>query len=157
MSISCFSCLFFLWEISCHEIPWFLVSHEKLRYVVRAERNLSKGGSKFFFFNPLYQFFQILLFSIKIPKFRGGLILRSSSVPPSLIRPKTFAFGHVILEHKVLVFKLQTYLRKSINKSTQFTWTKSRPRSVSWLWINIVFSVSIFQVTCLWCWRMKVC
>ena len=54
----------------------------------RAERNLSRGGSEFFFINlgedRNHFFLILLLFSIKIPKFRGGLILRSSPVPPSL-------------------------------------------------------------------------
>ena len=66
---------------------------------VRAERILSKGGSikfslskggsgpifsKFYYF--FTYFFQILLLSsIKIPKFKGGSILRSSLVPPSLV------------------------------------------------------------------------
>ena len=52
------------------------------------------GEDRNFFFINLGEdrnhFFQILLlFSIKIPKFRGGLILRSSSVPPSLINPSS--------------------------------------------------------------------
>ena len=46
--ISRFSCLFFLWEISCHEIPWFLVSHEKLRSVLHMYYLLKFGKARRF-------------------------------------------------------------------------------------------------------------
>ena len=59
--ISRFSCLFFLWEISCHKIPWFLVSHEKLRSVfVNAIVTV--------FHDPLVQLAPISRLSFKHPK-----------------------------------------------------------------------------------------
>ena len=36
--IPCFPCLFSLWGIPCHQIPWFLVPHEEMPCVVQTSR-----------------------------------------------------------------------------------------------------------------------